>query len=485
MTRLFLASKLRIYMVINSALMLVTIVSIFGLETYAHWLWIFVMASFILNYIAYRSLEPPLNTIEKTREVLRNMRMGNYTKRITEVPGMGELGQVAWDLNESLDQIETFFREVNACFQSVSEGHFYRRAYDAGLHGDIIRSFKNINRSLDAMQNNNTYIRQNELNSKLQTLNATNIMKNLQKSQTDLLQITGEMKSVTDMSTDTAIKAEQSGSSLKEMIDSLKRNLEMIESNNAISSELNDMSEQITGVLAMITDIADKTNLLALNASIEAARAGEQGRGFAVVADEVKQLAGNTKNATDQITKVISTFRNKTSSMQENAQSMLESANTMQEKVNDLQEKFHGFADKAQATTKSTTLAHDICFASLIKVDHMIYKQKSYMSLTRGLESDEAKAVGVDHHNCRLGKWYYEGDGLKLFQGTASFRNMEEPHMQVHGSAHKVLEFLRTDWINNLNTQKAILDSYEAMEVASDGVMENIDKMAHEKQQLK
>ncbi|WP_085813747.1 methyl-accepting chemotaxis protein [Geoanaerobacter pelophilus] len=115
-----------------------------------------------------------------------------------------------------------------------------------------------------------------------------------------------------DTSRQSSASANEGGAVVQETIAGMARIAERVKDSARTVESLGERSEQIGNIIETIQDIADQTNLLALNAAIEAARAGEQGRGFAVVADEVRALAERTTKATREIGDMIKAIQDET-----------------------------------------------------------------------------------------------------------------------------------------------------------------------------
>ncbi|MFI3275177.1 methyl-accepting chemotaxis protein [Vibrio sp.] len=135
----------------------------------------------------------------------------------------------------------------------------------------------------------------------------------------EMVSTISEISESTSIAVEGVHKAASNANSGRNVVQSTVGNIDELsailrESQQSITS-LNDHVAKIDGAVHIIQEIAEQTNLLALNAAIEAARAGEQGRGFAVVADEVRALASRTHKSTEDITNVVSSIQNQMSAV--------------------------------------------------------------------------------------------------------------------------------------------------------------------------
>lgn len=241
------------------------------------------------------------------------------------------------------------------------------------------------------------------------------------------------------------------------------------------SESVNELQTVIKGInqfLAIIRGISEQTNLLALNAAIEAARAGEQGRGFAVVADEVRSLAQRSADSSDEISKLIEQVNKRmegvvTAIHEVGAKS--ESINTNTQTIDDNTQDIVAMSQKMlKIITNSTANS----FLQTVKMDHVVWKQEVYKQI-RG-KSNQQREDFADHTMCRLGKWYYQGEGAEKYSRHSTFGKLEQPHQAVHLHGAQAMESCA-----NGDEQQALRE-LEKMERASDIVMTTIDQLARE-----
>jgi len=223
--------------------------------------------------------------ITRTREILVSLAHGDLTRRI-EVDSDDDIGQMGRALNESIESLGNMISSVSVSAERIaaaSEEFSVTAAEQA--HGAETQKDQT-HQVATAMQEMSSTVQEVSENSNKAAQASRNAADTARKGGSIVEDTLSKMRAIADSVGQTAKKVQELGKS----------------------------SNQIGEIIGVIDDIADQTNLLALNAAIEAARAGEQGRGFAVVADEVRKLAERTSKATKEITQMIQNIQTETQS---------------------------------------------------------------------------------------------------------------------------------------------------------------------------
>ncbi|GAA6153093.1 methyl-accepting chemotaxis protein [Pseudoteredinibacter isoporae] len=478
----FLRTRVKLAVGIMLALVWLSNGLAFALIKPSWWLLSAPLLSLIAGFWIYRFTKQMFNLIETVQATMESANKGAFHKRIVTTVGMGELGKVAWELNDLLDRVESYFKEVNSCFSYVARGSYDRKALYKGLPGQLRNSLCSINTSIDRMREGMDLLAANELHSELHSLNTKNLIQNLKANQADLDRISRQVYEVETIANGSGEAARDSQQEVDKMAVQLSDINSSIQEVAEVVKALGEDSERVSASLSIITEIADQTSLLALNAAIEAARAGEQGRGFAVVAEEVKALSNRTKEAAIEVSSTIGTFSSRVKEMVDKAESSSCSASVIGEQVEAFKQRFSEFSESAETTCRYLTNAKDRTFGTLAKLDHIIFKQNGYLALDDSCErNDEIAAVLIDHTSCRMGQWYYEGDGANSFNHLSAYQKLETPHASVHQSVRDAVELRDANWRFVPEIRQQIVDHMRSAETQSDEILRRIDEMMDQK----
>lgn len=275
---------------------------------------------------------------KRLSETAKRVRHGDLEARITDWDQYGPMSKTLCDFNRVLDLTDAYIREAEASLQAASEHRFYRRFMRTGMAGAFGEGAQHINDICDKMQDAEK--REHEHRHEMATAFESSVLQVVTTLTSAVEQVRATAEQLNTfasenqaLATGVAAAAEQAtmnvqtvASAAEELSASVEEIARQVMSSSERSGEasqeaahtsetieaLKASSDTIGDVIKLINDIAEQTNLLALNATIEAARAGEAGKGFAVVASEVKSLAQQTANATGEIGSQVQSIQSNT-----------------------------------------------------------------------------------------------------------------------------------------------------------------------------
>lgn len=338
--------------------------------------------------------------IEKLFALSNYLKEGDFDKRVIYIKSKSKkLAQIADNLNNMIDGLEAYLREINTSITCSQNNEFYRKALPEGLKGIFAHNIEFINKALSNIEVTAKSALKNALSKTLMDLSLGSQNKDMSRITTSLNADINAMNNIYDVVYSITKVATENGSQVISLQESMNTLMEVVNSSKETVEAFVANSQNITSVVEVIRDIADQTNLLALNAAIEAARAGEHGRGFAVVADEVRQLAERTQKSTSEISIAIQTMQQDFDNIQSGSEQVFDIVSNSEERISNFSQAFKRLEENSSELGVNFTSFAKKLILSVAKIDHILYKSNIYLALN-GTHNFDLNSLDAISHLC-------------------------------------------------------------------------------------